>query len=159
MRWLGEEAAESAAWNQIHLDALRFGMSERLGEFAMSRASYELRRQLDPPVLVHRFATEILGKATGPRTYEQSESATALTVGFATWWDMWKATHRGRWWMRWRRWHINYVERTETATATVRVEADVAVLFPEADQPPVFPAWLGRAYPVVLHAEGRGEHA
>lgn len=28
----------------------------------------------------------------------------------ATWWDHFKATYRGRWWMGWHRWEIRYVD-------------------------------------------------
>jgi hypothetical protein len=143
----------SSQWKQVVLTAMRFGLRERVGEFAMRRAHYETYRVMDPPSLVHSFATEVLGKATGPQHYQASESATALVVGFATWRDMFKATYRGRWWMRWWRWHINYIERSETKTATVRVEAELGLFFPHAQEPPVFPGWLGLAYPVVLRAE------
>jgi hypothetical protein len=145
-----EGRAQSAAWRQAYLTVLRSTFTERLGGFAAARVGYELWRELDPPQLAHRVTTEMLGKATGPRTYEASESATALVVGFATWRDMFKATYRGRWWMRWRRWKINYIERTETKQATVRVQAELAVLFPHAQD---LPEWLGGGYPVILQAD------
>lgn len=146
--------AEVEEWNYVHLQALRMGVRERIGEFAAERSSYELWREADPPRLVHNFVTEILGKTTGPREYAASKSATALVVGFASWWDMFKATYRGRWWMRWRKWTINYIERTATATATVRVEADLGVLFPGAQVPPGWcPDYLGEPSPVVLSVQ------
>lgn len=139
-------AAESG--DREVLTALQMGLSYAVGEFAASRARYGMYRELDPPRLVHRFTTEVLARCTGPQVYERSATATAQVVGFASWWDMWKATYCGRWWMRWRRWPVRYIERSDTATATVRVEADLAVLFPHAQ---ALPEAMGRAYAVVLN--------
>jgi hypothetical protein len=60
---------------------------------------------------------------------------------FATWWDHWKATYRGRWWMRWRRWTVNY--NIEARTLTARAEADLSRYwaYPQANvTPPEFGA-------------------
>lgn len=147
---LPSDSREVATWQPVYLEALRIELRERLGEFAQMRAGYELRRELDPDSLTHRLTTQVLARVTGPRIYTASEQATATAVGFATWWDMCKATYRGRWWMRWRRWNIRYVQRSETKTATVRVEAELAVLFPHAAD---LPDRLGNAYPVILRAD------
>jgi hypothetical protein len=145
--------SEAADWTRIYLDALRLDMRERVGEFAASRSRYELWHEHDPPMRTHWFTTEVLAKTTGPRTYEAHESATAMMVGFASWFDHFKATYRGRWWMRWRRWRIHYRQRSETKTATVRVEAELALFFPHAAALPIFPEWLGQGYAVILRTE------
>lgn len=132
---------------QAYLEAMRVSVTELLGEFAASRMDYRLRRAYAPPALAHRLAVDVLARCTGPRRYTDSRSASVELVRFASWWDHFKATYRRRWWMRWRRWRVQYTLREATAVATVTVEADIAAVFPHAG---VLPPALGEAYPVVL---------
>lgn len=129
-----------------YLEAMRIEVSRIIGDFAASRMSYRLARIYDPAGMAHHLATEILARATGPRIYTDRRSASVELVRFASWWDHFKATYRRRWWMRWRRWEVRYTLREATAVAEVKVEANIAVLFPHAED---LPARLGPAYPVV----------
>lgn len=131
---------------QVYLEAMRFGVTEQLSDFAASRMDYQLLRQFDPPGLAHRLSVEILTRATSPRVYTDRRSASIQLVRFASWWDHYKATYRRRWWMSWRRWQINYTVREAVAVAEVKVEATMAAVFPHAEDPP---DRLGAAYPVV----------
>jgi hypothetical protein len=130
----------------VYLEAMQFGVRHRIGEFALSRMRYEIYPEVDPSGMVHHLTTEILAKSTGPRVYTDRQTASVELVRFASWRDHFKATYRGRWWMRWRSWNIRYTFRTDSATAEVKVEATIAVVFPHAGG---LPEYLGRAYPVV----------
>jgi hypothetical protein len=136
---------------QLQLEVLRVGMTERLGHFAAQRLGYEAYREFDPPALAHRVTTEILARTTGPRVYADRRSASVELVRFASWWDHFKAAYRRRWWMRWRRWQIHYTMREATAVAEIKVEATIAAVFPHAQN---LPDVLGRAYPVVWGGRG-----
>ncbi len=133
---------------RIYLEAMKFSVSERLGSFALSRMRYELHREFDPLGISHRLTTEILRYVTEPVAHREQATATASVVRFASWWDHFKATHRRRWWMRWRHWGIRYVWVEDTAVAEVTVEASLAAVFPHAEAH--LPDWLGPAYPVVM---------
>jgi len=131
---------------QIYLEAMRIGISERLGNFALSRMRYELHREFDPMGIAHHLSAEILRCATEPAIYRDRTTATAAVVRFATWWDHFKAVYRRRWWMRWRHWEVSYWWAEETAVAEVVVQATLEALFPHAGD---LPDGLGPAYPVV----------
>ncbi len=67
----------------------------------------------------------VLAHQLPPETIADVITGTVQDQRFATWWDHFKATHRGRCWMRWRRqWIINYqtveVPYRHTAQVTVR---------------------------------------
>jgi hypothetical protein len=131
---------------QIYLEAMRISVSERLGDFALSRMRYELHREFDPLGIAHRLSTEILRYSTEPTIHRDRTTATAAVVRFATWWDHFKAVYRRRWWMRWYRWEIHYWWAEETAVAEVTVRATREALFPHAGG---MPDWLGPPYPVI----------
>jgi hypothetical protein len=131
---------------QAHLGALRLAVTERVGQFAASRMDYEVLRELDPPALAHRMTTELLACSAGPQVYTDRRSASVQLVRFASWWDHFKATHRRRWWMRWRHWQIHYTMREATAVAEIKVEATIAAVFPHAED---LPPGLGPPYPVI----------
>lgn len=143
----------AGGWTQIQLEQLKVAVAHRLGPYAAQRLRYEVRDQVaDPEDLVQELSTYVLGKSTGARTYEQSRTATASVVRFGSWWDHFKAAHRRRWWMRWRHWRVHYYWREETVVATVKVDADVAVVFPHAQD---LPESLGAGYPLILWAQPR----
>ena len=52
---------------------------------------------------------------------------------FATWWDHFKATYRGRWWMRWRRWAVAYNIENHPLTARAEIDMTRYWAFPQAD--------------------------
>jgi len=65
----------------------------------LSVCADDLTVQLRSFVLAHQLP---------PETITQTISGTTQDGRHATWWDHFKATYRGRWWMRWRGWQINY---------------------------------------------------
>jgi hypothetical protein len=148
------EPLEPIQYQRLDLDALSYGVKFRLGGFAAARLNYRVRR--DPVLhdLVYELNTQILGRKGPRKVYEQSCSATAGVVRFASWWDHFKATYRRRWWMRWRRWEVHYFWREETAVATARVVASIGVIFPHARN---LPEQLGEPYSVIW-VDGRESH-
>lgn len=102
--------------------------------------AHVLAQQLPPKLLTHyvRESTPQLIKGETP------------VRRFATWRDHFKATHQGRWWMRWRRWRIRYIEVAvpfaHTHVFDCRHTVEVAVRdhwsFPEA-RIAVYPEELG----------------
>lgn len=68
------------------------------GDVALSLTARVLAESLPPQEITHQVAgwTPLHAEGTVP------------AARFATWWDHFKATHRGRWWMRWRHWPVHY---------------------------------------------------
>lgn len=131
-----------------YLEAMRVGIradplaGRYVGRY--SSEAMELRRIFDPMLLELR--TFLLTDKLGDKEIREERTVDHECVRFATWWDHWKATYRGRWWMRWRRWTVRYNIEHHPLTARVSVDMSRYWTFPEAD---VYPDSLGAAVPYI----------
>ncbi len=88
-------------------------------------------------LMVHELSVDVLSDRLPPAEIHHTVRAKqTVTVDgtvtydrFATWWDHYKATYRGRWWMRWRRWNVRTVKEAHpyTVTRDIRCKHHVTV--------------------------------
>lgn len=110
-------------------------MQARLGYYSASRISLAERLYDDLITL----STYVLADHVGDEEVVRTHRETGEFVGFATWWDHWKATYRGRWWMRWRKWRINYKISELHVDGKVQVDLKQYWAYPRANiAPPEF---------------------
>lgn len=150
VRWeILDEAVHVERIRELILESLPVGLTTGLdfGPYSRERLRMEIHSRLDPHMLALTLSTELLAMVKRDEIQEHHEDVIVVTAAFATWWDHFKATYRGRWWMRWRRWTIRYTESEQVHRVTVRVRADLAAIFPEAS---VENPRGGRTWPVVL---------
>lgn len=139
---------EHLSWDfspdQRLLHELKMSMMLEVGSFAAQRFSilhHIERGQVE-------LMTMILADHLGEEEIVESRREHVEFVGFASWWDHWKATYRGRWWMRWRTWEVNYKVEERDVVATVRVNMTKYWAFPKANIPaPEF----GNPVPVITN--------
>lgn len=110
-------------------------LPEPLGFY--STEQLELRRLLEP--MMYELTTMVLADRIDETEIREQRSETVYFPRFATWWDHFKATYRGRWWMRWRRWQVRFVAEDVTVTAKVVVDLTRYHTYPQANiVPPEF---------------------
>ncbi len=123
-------------WREM--EELRIGMRTMdppLGYYASART--ELVRHIEQ--MAWELRVHVLSERLDEIRVADSRTEDHECIRFATWFDHWKATYRGRWWMRWRRWTVRY--NIEHHPITVRVAADLTRYwtYPEASiTPPEF---------------------
>jgi hypothetical protein len=101
--------------------------------------------QIFDPMLVE-LRTYLLSDKLAEERIHESRTEDHECVRFATWWDHWKATYRGRWWMRWRKWTVRYNIEHHPLTAKVVVDMTRYWTFPGAD---IYPSELGGPVPFI----------
>lgn len=123
--------------SQFHwhvMETLKAGVRQYdrpVGSYASDRM--ELVRHLEH--MCWELRTYILADQLGEERVTRTHRETAEFVGFATWWDHFKATYRGRWWMSWRRWQINYKVSEKHVDGRVDVDMTKYWAFPQANVP------------------------
>ncbi|GAA3751839.1 hypothetical protein [Micromonospora maritima] len=125
MTWLTERTG-----HMIVLDEMRYAYRQYpdLGEF--SRGRLDLRQLLDP--MMFELSTAVLSERLPTERVTRTRREQIETARFATWWDHFKATYRGRWWMRWRRWAVRQLVDTHEIEAVAAVDLDRHWTFPRA---------------------------
>ncbi len=136
-------STSTADWRTLH--AMRVGFKQdpmfalhgrRVGGYSADQM--ELSRIIEPMML--ELATYLLTEKLGEKRIVERRVVDHECLRFASWWDHWKATYRGRWWMRWRRWEVRYNIEHQPIEARVEVDMTKYWTFPEAD---IVPAALG----------------
>lgn len=128
-----------ATYEQRVMDMLRVAVRTdplvRLGYFSASQM--EISKILHDDMI--QFATNLLADNLGEEKAIANSRQTEEFVGFATWWDHFKATYRGRWWMSWRKWRINYKIDELTVLGQIEVDLKRYWAYPKAEiTPPEF---------------------
>lgn len=114
--------------HQVLLHELRCAYRYDLGQFSMDRMDF--RQLLDP--MFAELSTTVLSEQLPTERVTQRRREEVETARFASWWDHWKATYRGRWWMRWRRWSVRQLVDTHEIEAVAAVHLDRFWTFPKA---------------------------
>ena len=127
----------------VVLDEVRRRISEDVGPYAAGRT--ELFEQIDAMRLT--LAMDVLAEKLPAEQVRKHRREVIHTARFATWWDHWKATYRGRWWMRWRRWSVRQLVDEHELEATAVVDLQRYWTYPRAALP--VPE-LGEAVKVML---------
>lgn len=94
-----------------------------------------------------RLRSTVLTQTLPPQTIIQEAKGFTDQHRYATWWDHFKATHRQRWWMRWRRWDVAYTTDRIPFEGRSSVTVRARWMMPRA---PALPDALG---PAVLYTE------
>lgn len=128
MSWMTERTG-----HLVMLDEMRYAYRQYpdLGEF--SRGRLDLRQMLDP--MLFELSTSVLSERLPTERVTRTHREQIETARFATWWDHWKATYRGRWWMRWRRWSVRQLVDVHEVEAVAAVDLDRHWTFPRAAIP------------------------
>lgn len=154
------------------LTRVKAGAQAYLGAESMQRLTLTTREDYIADRLVAQLRTAVLAEHLPPQQVTVEVDYDHPAAGgrgvttdprFATWWDMFKATYRARWWMRWRSWPVRTVDTPVRYlhTEPVRCRHLVSVslldhwLYPQCDR--VLP---GEEYgAAVLHVghDGRAE--
>ncbi|MGC4886723.1 hypothetical protein [Micromonospora sp. DT227] len=128
----------------IVLDEVRSQISEDLGPYAAGRT--ELVEQIDGMRMT--LSMSVLAEQLPTERVRGHRREVIQTARFATWWDHWKATYRGRWWMRWRRWSVRQLVDEHELEATAVVDLRRYWTYPRAAVPV---PQLGDPVKVMLH--------
>jgi hypothetical protein len=139
------------------LDAMRVGIrmdpmyalhGRRVGSY--SAREMELSRIIEPMML--DLSTYLLTEKLGEERIVEERVVDHECIRFASWYDHWKATYRGRWWMRWRRWEVRYNIEHHPIKARIEVDMTKHWTFPEAD---IVPAELGSPMGYITNTRSR----
>jgi len=133
----------------IFMKTVEYGIRESVGPFAARR----LQASYLPEHMMIELKTAILACQMGEERIVEERRAKHECLRFATWWDHFKATYRGRWWMRWRRWEIAYANEHHELVARVDVDMTKYWTFPKATID--FPDEFGDHYPVIVNRRNR----
>ena len=117
--------------HEVVLEEIRYAVRHdplHLGAYSAGRV--DLRQLLDP--MMFELSTAVLSERLPTEQVTRRRRETIETARFATWWDHWKATYRGRWWMRWRRWSVRQLVDTHEIEAVAAVNLDRHWTFPRA---------------------------
>jgi len=119
---------------RVILDPLRLKLARTLslevGEYLVNSSTLEVDRFLDRIALEFRY--EVLAERMPPAEVRHPVVLVEDDPRHATWWDMFKATYRGRWWMRWRAWEVAYTSTPVTVRRDVVVNIQGHFTFPQA---------------------------
>lgn len=136
----------------IQLTQLLVEVRQHLGSLRGSALDNTTAVQYIAEELALRLRGHVLAHQLPPQTRTTVVEGNTEDLRHATWWDHFKATHRGRWWMRWRAWTINYttvaVPYRHPVTVTVRDHWS----FPDAR---IYPRALGAPVMITLTEVGR----
>lgn len=146
----GQPTTDRPTVSLITLDSLRVGHKfferglDRLGAYAREHAQIQMIEEGWT-----ELATQVLADNLGQERISETVRGRVEVARFAGWWDHFKATYRGRWWMRWRRWQINYTISRQPAVARVDIDLTRYWTYPEADVLPL--EEFGRPYFLMTH--------
>lgn len=100
-------------YRQVALNQLKVATRRVLSaEFAFmaDTAEFNVERDYLTDQIVMDMCARVLAEQLPPQTIDYAVRVETTDPRFATWWDHYKATHRARWWMRWRSWSVAYVD-------------------------------------------------
>lgn len=116
------------------MEELKVGMrfsEPPIGSYSAQRAELYYRFE----EMSYELRTYMLADHLGDKRVTETRTEEHECIRFASWWDHFKATYRGRWWMSWRRWDVGYNIEHHPLTATAVVDLTRYWVFPRADVP------------------------
>lgn len=98
------------AYRTVALERLAYAVRQAIGAELVSAgiAAPEVILEREAHRLVVQLRGHVLAERLPPQQVTADYSGEVEVARYATWWDHYKATFRGRWRMSWRRWGIRY---------------------------------------------------
>lgn len=121
-------------FRQVALLRLRYAASTVISPEVIERADVRVVADHVAGNLVAQLRGEILAEQLPPQTRDHLIRVEQPDPRHATWWDMWKDTHRDRWWAAWfvRRRPPRYVDTIVAVSRIVTVTVRPHWTYPQA---------------------------
>lgn len=137
-----------SSYNTIFLTKIKYAVHGTLGRHMIENMNLQVLEDHLIEELIYKLTTEAIAQQLPPQfVTEYSEHYFAMDLP-VNWWDHFKMDNEYKWFMRWRKWKINYKTVSQKSRNPVTIALRDHWVYPEANRV-VHPQDFGKPILVV----------